>query len=273
MRLLKPVVAALGLLLLGCAQQPAETAQTTFATTPSPSQVEQQEPETTELESQSAAGSSPATPRPAAPAPDCSVVACLALTFDDGPTGLTDQLVETLVAHDARATFFLNAGYATNNPEVVLRTQQAGMEIASHTTNHTNLALQSAETIAFEISDAQQRIEAITGQAPTLLRPPHGSYNHAVLQIAGQHGLAVVNWTDGPADWVNRDTTQVVDRTLAVARPGAIILLHDTYQWTVDAAPAIITGLQRQGYQLVTVSELLGTPQPGTLYGSGQAPA
>ena len=268
MSLWKPLVVAFGLLLPGCAQ-PAEPVEPASTPAPVTSRAPESEPPATEP----AAEPSTPDPSPAAAPPDCTVVACIALTYDDGPTGLTDHVVDALVDRDARATFFLNASYATDNPDTVLRTQQAGMEIANHTTNHANLALQGADTIAYEIGDAQQRIEAITGQAPTLLRPPHGAYNDLVLQIAGQHGVAVVNWTDGPADWENRDTASVINRTLAVARPGAIILLHDTYQWTADATPAIIDGLQAQGYHLVTVSELLGTAEPGVLYGSGPAPA
>lgn len=204
---------------------------------------------------------------------DCSVVNCVAITYDDGPSPLTSQLLDTYIQHGAVATFFVHGPKVANDTSTVLRAFDAGMEIGNHSSNHPNLPLQSAEVIAQEIGETQQQVAAVTGQAPTLLRPPYGETSATVNQIAGQQGLSVINWTDGPADWENQDAATVVNLTLARVRPGAIILMHDTHQWTVDAAPAIIDGLRQQGYELVTVSQLIGNPQPGEFYTDGQAPA
>ncbi len=198
---------------------------------------------------------------------------CVAITYDDGPSPLTNQLLDAYIQRGAVATFFVHGPKVANDPATVLRAFDAGMEIGNHSSNHPNLTLQSADVVAQELSDTQQEVAKVTGQAPRLLRPPYGETSATVNQIAGQQGLSVINWTDGPADWENRDAATVVNLTLARVRPGAIILMHDTHQWTVDAAPAIIDGLRQQGYELVTVSQLIGNPQPGQFYTDGQAPA
>lgn len=247
-------------LLTACA---SPATGSTIASQPSPAQQS-----ATASPSVSASAASPQ----AEPVVDCSISKCVAITYDDGPSPRTNQILDAFIAADAVATFFLNGQMASNDPATVRRGFDAGMEIANHTTNHTHLPLGSADQISFEISDTQQRIAAITGVAPTLLRPPYGDRNQLVDQIAGEQGLAVVNWSDGPADWENTDTQTVIDLTLARARPGSILLMHDTHQWTADATPAIIDGLQAQGYELVSVSQIIGTPTPGQFYTSGMAP-
>ncbi len=260
----------LALLLPGCAAAPAQpVGSVSTVTGADPSTAAP--PSTAPVSTPPATGSVEASPTPTPV--DCSVARCVALTYDDGPSPLTNQLLDTFTARGAVATFFLNGRYASNDPTTVLRTRQLGMQIANHTTNHPQLTQLSPDQIAMEISDTQQRIFAITGEYPTLLRPPHGDTDANVAAIAGQQGLAVINWTDGPADWENTDAATVTQLTLARVRPGAIILMHDTYQWTVDAAPALIDGLQGQGYTLVTVDQIIGTPVAGQFYTDGQAPA
>lgn len=204
---------------------------------------------------------------------NCAIAKCVALTYDDGPSPLTNQLLDTLTAKQAVATFFLYGAFIPNNPAAVQRAYDLGMEIGNHTTNHPMLTQQSPDQIDYELRDTQQRIFAITGEYPTVMRPPYGDRNATVDSIAGGNGLAVINWTDSPADWEAQDAASVAERTLSRVRPGAIILMHDTKQWTVDAAPAIIDGLRAQGYTLVTVSAIIGTPVAGQFYSDGQAPA
>ena len=262
------VAAGLAVLLAGCAT-PADSAE---PTEPPPGVT--QAPATTSTPSAAPSPSADsATTTAAAAAPDCSVVNCVAITYDDGPSPLTNQLLDAYIQRGAVATFFVHGPKVANDPATVLRAFDAGMEIGNHSSNHPNLTLQSADVVAQEISDTQQEVAKVTGQAPRLLRPPYGETSATVNQIAGQQGLSVINWTDGPADWENRDAATVVNLTLARVRPGAIILMHDTHQWTVDAAPGIIDGLRQQGYELVTVSQLIGNPQPGQFYTDGQAPA
>lgn len=273
-RALTVAAGCLALLLAGCAGQPAEPAASA-SVVPGGDGTAAASP----VSPSAAAGTPSATPfveASATPTPvpvDCTVDKCVALTYDDGPSRLTNQLLDTFEAKDAVATFFLYGAFIDNDPATVLRTHKLGMQIGNHTTDHPMLTQQSADQVAYEISDTQERIHAITGEYPTALRPPYGDHNATVDAIAGQQGLSVVNWTDSPADWDPKDAATVAQLTLSRVRPGAIILMHDTKQWSVDAAPAIIDGLREQGYKLVTVDQIIGNPVPGQAYTDGQAPA
>lgn len=239
----------------GCATSAAGGASSVAPTTSTPSA------------SVSASASLTPSPTPSAPAkPDCDQLKCIAITYDDGPSALTDQLIDDYVAAGANATFFVNGQFARTYPETVKRAHQLGFEVGNHTTSHKHLPKLDDATIAKEISSTTKSIEWATGATPTLLRPPYGDRSERVDRIAGEQGLAVINWDTSPADWANKDTATIVRLSLERARPGAILLMHDTHQWTVDAAPATIKGLQDQGYTLVTVSELIGEPVPGKLY-------
>jgi peptidoglycan/xylan/chitin deacetylase (PgdA/CDA1 family) len=100
------------------------------------------------------------------------------------------------------------------------------------------------------------------------MRPPYAARNATTDEISGQLGLAVVTWDSSPVDWENKDASTIHALTVQGASPGAIILMHDTHQWTVDAAAPIIADLKAQGYTFVTVSQLLGATTPGQLYPS-----
>ncbi|WP_337970384.1 polysaccharide deacetylase family protein, partial [Virgibacillus salexigens] len=109
------------------------------------------------------------------------------------------------------------------------------------------------------IESANQLINKITGKNVTLFRPPYGSYNKSVLR---QTNLSAVNWTVDTNDWRYRTSAPVVQNVSTYAHDGAIILMHDIHQWSVDAVPQIIKNLKAQGYTFVTVSTLL-TVQDG----------
>lgn len=205
------------------------------------------------------------TPTPT-PAVDCSQVKCVALTYDDGPSELTAQLLDTFKAHDAQATFFLLAPAAETYPDVVKRQIAEGHEVGNHTVNHVMLAQQSDDKAASEISDGQARIAKLSGKPVNLLRPPYGDRSKRIDAIAGKYGQAVINWTTSPEDWTYQDAATIEKLTLERVTPNSIILMHDTHTWTVNAAGPILTGLKKQGYHFVTVTQLLQTPKPGVLY-------
>lgn len=196
---------------------------------------------------------------------DCSVAKCVALTYDDGPTNLTPQLLDTFTQKQAQATFFLIGQNVVNMPEVVKRTHDLGFEIGNHTWAHPNLTTIGADQVRTELTKTSAAISEVTGEPVTLMRPPYGSYNQSVSSMSGELGLGLVHWTTSPEDWDpnNRTPEKIAQLTLQRVTPGSIILMHDTHTWTVDAAPAIIDGLRAQGYELVTVSELVGQVKPG----------
>lgn len=199
----------------------------------------------------------------------CSVVKCVALTFDDGPGPYTDRLLQILKDNDAKATFFLIGNKVAANPAGAKRIADAGMEIGSHTWEHPNMTTIPAEDIAGQFARANDAITAATGRTPTLYRPAGGLSNDAVRQTAAKFGQAEILWDVIPFDWANDSNTTATRYMLMThIRPGSVVLFHDTYSSTVDLVYQFIPVLKANGYRLVTVSELLGPRAPGSSYGS-----
>ena len=204
--------------------------------------------------------------RPAAAAP-----AYLALTFDDGPSGtITGRLLEGLAERNVQATFLL-CGYRMElYPEVTAAIAAGGHEIGLHGYSHKNLANLSRRQIAGELAKTQALVPE--GCRVKFLRPPGGADNEAIRQIAEARGLALLHWSVDPRDWATQDSAAVVERVVASARDGDVILLHDMSHSSVTAALEIIDRLTLEGYQFVTVSELAKLrnlrPEPGQRYES-----
>jgi peptidoglycan/xylan/chitin deacetylase (PgdA/CDA1 family) len=200
---------------------------------------------------------------------DCSIVKCVALTFDDGPGPYTDRLLQILKSNDAKATFFLIGNKVAANPGGAKRIADAGMEIGSHTWEHPNMTTIPPEDIAGQFSRANDAITAAIGHPPKLYRPAGGLSNPAVLQTAGKFGLAEILWDVIPFDWANDSNTGATRQVLMTQiKPGSVVLFHDTYSSTVDLVQQFIPVLKANGYHLVTVSDLLGPRAPGSSYGS-----
>ena len=200
---------------------------------------------------------------------DCSVVKCIALTFDDGPSPYTDRLLKILKDNDAKATFFLIGNKVAANPDGARRIAEVGMEIGSHTWEHPNMTTIPIDDIAAQFSKASDAIEAATGQRPTLVRTAGGLVDDNVLAEAKKQGLGDINWDVIPFDWANDANTAATRYMLMTQiKPGAVVLFHDTYSSTVDLVYQFIPVLKANGYHLVTVSQMLGPREPGTSYGS-----
>lgn len=209
------------------------------------------------------------SPTPTVPEPsvsggrvDCARVACVALTFDDGPGQHTERLLDELASSQAPATFFLLGQNVARQPQVVARMAAAGHEIGNHTWDHKQLTKLGVEAQRREIDRAAAAI-AGAGARATVFRPPYGSHNATTDAVAG---LPVVLWDVDTLDWKTRDTDATVKAALSGAKPGSIVLMHDIHEPTVAAVPRIVAGLRERGFTLVTVSELLGDPQPGKVY-------
>jgi peptidoglycan/xylan/chitin deacetylase (PgdA/CDA1 family) len=199
----------------------------------------------------------------------CSVVKCVALTFDDGPSPFDGRLLQVLKDNDAKATFFLIGNKVAADPAGAKRIADAGMEIGSHTWEHPNMTTIPPHDIAGQLSRANDAITAATGRTPTLYRPAGGLSNDAVRQTAARFGLAEILWDVIPFDWANDSNTAATRSMLMTyVKPGSVVLFHDTYSSTVDLVYQFIPVLKANGYRLVTVSELLGPRAPGSTYGS-----
>ena len=200
---------------------------------------------------------------------DCAVDKCVALTFDDGPGPFTDRLLGVLNDADAKATFFMIGNKVAADPAGAKRVAEAGMEIGSHTWEHPNLTTIPAADVPAQFSRANDAIAAATGQTPRLWRPAGGITNDAVNAVAARYGQAGILWDVIPFDWINDSNLEATrDMLMSQIKPGSVVLFHDTYSSTVDLVYQFLPVLQANGYRLVTVSQLLGEPAPGSVYGS-----
>jgi len=278
---------AITLALSGCAVAPANhhrsespASGAVVAAEPAPRSTVTTAPRATPSTSPSSSPAQPTT-SPATPATDaptmpalpeqgakvnCRRVKCIALTFDDGPGPYTLHLLNDLRAADARATFFMVGTQVAAHPSVAHAVAADGNEIGIHTWDHPNLTKLSPARINQEITSTAREIEKAAGFHPRFLRPPYGAMNAQVHTVAGEDGLAMALWSVDTLDWKTRSTAKTVAAALGGARRGRIILLHDIHPWSVAAVPQIVQGLQKQGYTLVTVSELLGKVKPGRAY-------
>ena len=213
---------------------------------------------------------SEATPADAAAEmPECQRY--IALTFDDGPRkGTTDRLLDGLRERGASATFFVVGEEAAANLELVKRMKAEGHQIGNHTWSHVRLEDTPQKTAQQEIDKTEALLTELLGPGEYWLRPPYGLISQ---ETAKQLKVPMVKWSVDPRDWESRNTDKVVQAVLKDVKPNSIVLLHDIYPTSVDAALKIVDTLQKEGYCFVTVEELLYLngikPVQGKMYRSG----
>lgn len=185
---------------------------------------------------------------------DCAIMKCIALTYDDGPEPhLSAKLVDILKEKQAVATFFVLGSRAKAETQTLRRAAKYKNEIANHTWSHSDLTRLNNEQIQHELDHTNITIREITGTQPRLMRPPMGKFDQRVVEVAH---MPVALWNVDPRDWWSQDAFAVYAHTVGHAGPGRIVVLHDTHKTTVEASEWIVDELQRQGYVLVTISEL-----------------
>ncbi len=205
-------------------------------------QVEEQQPPT----------QTPSTPRDESFFQDKKLVA---LTFDDGPNyKVTTFLLDELDNKNAKASFFLVGSRISSQKELIKRMYNSGHSVGSHSYNHKNLTKLTDEQLLKEINDTNELISQITGEDVKYLRPPYGSYNKDLLN---KINMTFILWNVDTLDWQSRDSQKVCDNIINSAKDGAIILLHDLYQTSVDGALCAIDKLQEQGYAFVSIDEMI----------------
>jgi len=195
----------------------------------------------------------------------------VALTFDDGPSAeVTPHVLDTLSKHGAVATFFMLGNEVDTYPNVAKRVADEGHEIGNHTRDHKDLTKLGPGGIHSEISDTSNTIKQATGVRPYLVRAPYGAYNDAVLHNIANNGNALALWSVDSLDWKSRNANAVYNEVIQNITSGAIVLMHDIHPTTADALPELLTSLEKQGYQFVTVSQLMelqGLNGTGPYYG------
>ena len=181
----------------------------------------------------------------------------IALTFDDGPGPGTRRILRALESVDGRATFCMVGDRVNDYAQTARMVAEQGSEIATHTLSHPNLAKLSAGEVRAELEQSIAAIEQVTGVRPGVLRPPYGSTSEDVQQVCREMGVVIANWNVDTEDWRVRDADVILNHVLDNARDGAIVLCHDLYPETAAAMEQAVEALAAQGYQLVSVSELL----------------
>lgn len=142
-------------------------------------------------------------------------------------------------------------------PEIAKEVFDAGHEVANHTWNHADLTKLTPERMAKEINETTAIIEQVTGAEVTAYRPPYGAVNEKVRKHLS---LPTVLWDVDTRDWEHRNSQKMIQNIKQNTKDGSIILMHDIHQSTADGLDAALTYLESEGYQFVTVSELLSNP-------------
>jgi len=190
----------------------------------------------------------------------------IALTYDDGPNDPhTLQLLDVLAKHSVRATFFMIGRYVRQRPDLARAVAQAGHVIGNHTFTHPLLIFESAARTRMQLVDCQQVLEDTVGEHSNLFRPPFGGRRPATLRVARALGLETVMWNVTGYDWNAPPAAVIEKKVMRQMRGGDVVLLHDgghramgaDRAQTVAATDNLIRRYKDQGYEFVTVEEML----------------
>lgn len=179
----------------------------------------------------------------------------IAITFDDGPNpASTPKLLKGLRERHVKATFFVIGELAKEHCEIVKQEEEEGHVIGNHTYHHVDITRVSDEKARAEIEETRKVVMDITGKDTEYVRPPFGVWQKKLEQ---ELDVFPVLWTVDPLDWTTGNTDEIVNRVVTKVKENDIILLHDCYESSVDAALRIIDILQKEGYEFVTVDEMI----------------
>lgn len=194
-----------------------------------------------------------------------------ALTYDDGPGYITEDLLKLLEKHGVKAAFFMLGTSARAHPERARKVAAAGHLVCNHTDSHklwkNTAKLPDHEAVLRkELEKAGEAIEKATGGRPTVLRMPNGYDRSWVRQVAGKLGYTLVNWTYG-SDWTGISEEKMMAEYLKAVKPGAILLLHDGggkgKEKNLRITGAILREAEKKGLKPVRLDDLLGIRAPG----------
>nr|WP_172917308.1 polysaccharide deacetylase family protein [Capnocytophaga canis] len=199
---------------------------------------------------------------------DCSKVPCVALTFDDGPSVYTAQLLDALKEENVKATFFVLGKSSSVQKQTIKRMAEEGHNIGNHSYDHKDFRKISREEAERQIQLTDEVIAGITGQKPRYFRFPYGAHTKENLEMVGR---PVIMWNVDPLDWKHREVNRVAE-AMSKASPMGIILAHDIHKTTVQSIPQVIKNLKSQGYHIVSLDDLFRHKelQNGHTYSSGK---
>lgn len=192
----------------------------------------------------------------------------IALTFDDGPRrSTTEKLLNGLAQRGVQATFFLIGKQVPGNEDLLRRMDEEGHQIGIHTYDHVVLTGLNAVDFSAQVDLTRTVLKNVLGHNDFLLRPPYGMVDSGVRRRAG---CPIILWSIDPEDWNDKNTDRIVKHVVSRAKDGDIVLLHDIYSTSVEAALRIVDELHQKGFYFVTVDELAAqrhiTMQAGVSY-------
>ncbi len=182
----------------------------------------------------------------------------VAISFDAGwGSEKTEDILQILEEYDVKATFFLVGLWIDENPQLVEKIYNSGHEIGNHSNTHKDLAKLTQASVGLEISTVNEKVEKITGVAPSVFRSPYGSYNNTVINTCSLNKLVCVQWDVDSLDWKGISAQQITTNILNKTKSGSIVLMHNDSKNIVQSLPMTLDRLKGQGYKICSVGDLI----------------
>ena len=178
----------------------------------------------------------------------------VALTFDDGPSKYTDEILNVLKKYDACATFFVIGNKVDFYDDTLNKMLKNGNEIGNHSYSHKWLNKLSEQEFKDEVNKTQEEVKKSTGFTPKLFRPTYGGYSDKLKKFTD---LTFVLWDVDSRDWKVKNTDAILKNIVPNVKDGSIVLMHDNHKYAAEAIEPVVKQLKENGYEFVTVSELL----------------
>ena len=169
----------------------------------------------------------------------------------------TQQLIDILGKYNVKATFFVVGQWVDKYPESVKALSDAGHEVMNHSNTHAHMSKLSRDEIIADVNACNDKIEAVTGARPTLIRPPYGEYDDNVVSSIRSMGMEPIQWDVDSLDWKDLCAADITKRVTSKVQPGSIVLFHNAAKHTPEALPTILESLLQQGYTFVPISQLI----------------
>ncbi len=182
----------------------------------------------------------------------------ISLTFDAAwDAEDTDELIGILKENGVSASFFTVGGWVNRFPDAVKKFYDNGHEILNHSDTHAHMANLTAEQVATELNECENKIQNITGVSYKLFRAPYGEYNDGVIKAAREAGYTTIQWDVDSLDWKELTAEEISKRVISKSKGGSIILMHNGAENTPAALRIILPALKEKGFEFVPVSQLI----------------
>ncbi|MDE7373448.1 MAG: polysaccharide deacetylase family protein [Clostridia bacterium] len=184
----------------------------------------------------------------------------IALTFDAAwGADKTQGILDTMAKYEAKGTFFLVGFWIDKFEDETKAIAKAGFDIGNHSRNHLNMPKLNDNEIRSEIEYVNDRVNELTGITPTYFRAPFGDYSDRLMSALEEMNMTGVQWSIDSLDWKGLSAKQIFERVVPKAKSGDIILFHNNSDHILDALPLILSALKADGFEFVTLSQLVAT--------------